>query len=233
MARVGLLLIATGKYDQFVGPLLASAEKYFFRGEEVDIYLFSDKPYTKPVEQTRFNLQVMEIKHYPFPLATLYRYKHFDAYRNVIKSEYVFYLDVDMEFVSEVGPEILGEIVCVEHPGFYRGGWGSENCSPDSLAYLPKEARKGYKAGGFQGGAREKYLEACNILHARIMDDESRGIMAEWHDETHWNWYLKTLAPKAKVLSPSYCFPEANWAKNMPFPKKIMALEKNHAEIRK
>ena len=57
--------------------------------------------------------------------------------------------------------------------------------------------------------------------------------MAEWHDETHWNWYLKTLAKNVRTLDCGYCYPEANWAKGIPFVKRIVALEKNHNEIRK
>ena len=233
MTRVGLLIIATGKYDTFLQPLIDSADKFFFPGEEVDIYIFSDKPYNDPIKSDRFNIQVMEIKHHPFPLATLYRYKHFHTYRNVLTSDYLFYLDVDMKFVGLVGEEILGEIVCVRHPGFYKGGWGSQNCDPKSLAYLPKEKWGQYKAGGFQGGKSETYLEACNILNARIQDDEGRGVLAEWHDETHWNWYLNTLARNPLTLDPGYCYPEAPWAKGMPFVKRIMALDKNHADMRK
>lgn len=231
MNRVGLLLIATGKYDIFLKPLLDSVDKFFFKNENIDIYIFSDKPLD--LEYQRMNIEVLEIAHYPFPYATLYRYKHFDKYKDVLTSDYLFYLDVDMKIVGKVDEEILGDIVCVQHPGFWHGGWGSSNCSPDSLAWLSKEKHFEYKAGGFQGGKREIYLEACNILNARIQDDESRNVLAEWHDETHWNWYIKTLAKNIKTLDAGYCYPEANWAKGMPFVKRILALDKEHEKIRK
>lgn len=230
MNKVGLLLIATNKYDVFVQPLIDSVDKYFFRNEKVDIYLFSDKQIPL-IATDRINIINIPIKHHPFPLATLYRYKHFDTHKEKITSEYLFYLDVDMRIENNVGGEILGDIVCVQHPGFYKGGWGSQGCSKESLAYLSPDKWNGYKAGGFQGGKREIYLEACNILHARINDDDGRGVMAEWHDETHWNWYLQTLAKNIKTLDPSYCFPEAKWFAGS-FTKRIVALDKNHAEIR-
>lgn len=231
MNRVGLLLIATGKYDVFLKPLLDSVDKFFFTGEPIDIYIFSDKPY-KDQYSERINVQVIQIKHYPFPYATLYRYKHFDQYKHILNSEYLFYLDVDMKVVAPVGEEILGGIVCVQHPGFYKGGWGSQGCSPDSLAYLPKEKQDGYRAGGFQGGKREQYLEACNILNARIQDDESRKVLAEHNDETHWNWYIKMLAHNIKLLDCSYCYADSNWFRNAPFKKRILALEKDHNKLR-
>lgn len=232
MSRVGVLLVATGKYDVFLQPLIDSMEKYFFQGEDIDIYIFSDKK-TEIVSSDRIHIKVMRIDHYPFPYATLYRYKHFNSFKDLLISDYLFYLDVDMKLVGIVDEEILSDITCVRHPGFWRGGWGSDGCSIDSLAYLTKDKRIDYKAGGFQGGKRDSYLKACAILDARIQDDEKRGIMAEWHDETHWNWYLKTLAPEAKTLDCGYCYPEARWAMGMPFVRKIIALEKNHGEIRK
>lgn len=229
MMRIGLLLISTGKYDVFVQPLLDSADKFFFRHDQIMVYLFTDKTDIKLVHSDRINIVIIPTEHKPFPYSTLYRYKYFDKASSLIDTEYVFYSDVDMRFVGEVGREILGQIVCVQHPGFYKGGWGSEGCSQESTAYLHKQARFEYMAGGFQGGETGSYLEACNVLNARIQDDEKRGVMAEWHDETHWNWYLKTLAVHRKVLDPSYCYPES-W--KLPFSKRLLALDKNHAHIR-
>ena len=34
----------------------------------------------------------------------------------------------------------------------------------------------------------------------------------------------------SRILSPSYCYPE-NW--KLKYPKKLLALDKNHDEIRK
>lgn len=228
MVKVGLALISTNKYDVFLTPLINSIDEFFFIGQEIDIYIFADKVYSGSHSE-RINIVQTKIDHYSFPYATLYRYKHFDTYKDVFKSDYLFYIDVDMKFVAPVGDEILGDIVCVQHPGFYAGGWGSTNCSRDSLAWLGAERWIYYMAGGFQGGRIDKYIQACNILNSRIADDESRGVMAEWHDETHWNWYLKCIAVNKKVLTPSYCYPETA---HIPFEKKILALDKDHNAVR-
>ncbi len=88
----------------------------------------------------------------------------------------------------------------------------------------------GYKAGGFQGGKKLPYLRMAGELDKRISIDEELGVMAEWHDETHWNWFLQMRAKNVKTLDPSYCYPES-WS--LPFPKRLLALDKNHAEMRK
>ena len=226
--RIGVFLIATGKYDVFLQPLVDSLDRYFFRHDKLTIYLFADKEHL-PKKPDRIEIINIPIEHEPFPLCTLHRYNHFASIADDVNCEYLFYLDVDMLVVSNVGREILGDIVCVTHPGFYKGGWGSLNCSKDSLAYLPPELCHDYKAGGFQGGSKRSYLELCQLLSERIEMDENSGVMAQWHDETHFNWYLKTMVKNYKVLTPSYCYPES-W--KIPFQRKILALDKNHNAIR-
>ncbi|MFI5404912.1 MAG: hypothetical protein ACHQ1D_00215 [Nitrososphaerales archaeon] len=231
MNKVGLLIIATGKYDCFIEQLLRSVDKHFFYGQPIDIYLFVDNPYNIG-HSLRMNIVQIPIEHKPFPYATLYRYKYFDTHKSLITSDYIFYLDVDMRIEADINKEIIGDIVCVQHPGFYKGGWGSASCDERSLAYLAKDKMVGYMAGGFQGGSRSEYLEACCVLRARIDSDEMRGVMAEWHDETHWNWYLKTLAKNILTLDCSYCYPEAKWFNGTGFTRRIVALDKNHDKMR-
>lgn len=226
--NIGLLLIATGKYDRFVPQLLESVDKYFFKEDTVNVYLFTDKNFK--VNSGRLRVYKIPVEHKPFPYSTLLRYRYFDQNKEYLKdNDYLFYSDVDMMFASEVGREILGNLTAVQHPGFYNGGWGSQNVDKRSNAYLPRQKWKNYCAGGFQGGKSKYYLEACKILNQRINEDLTKDVMAEWHDESHWNWYLKTEARDVNVLSPAYCYPES-W--EMPFEKKLLALDKNHKEVR-
>lgn len=226
--KIGLLLIATNKYDVFVQQLIDSVDKFFFRNDNITIYLFTDKK-IEVVHSDRISVVTIPITHEPFPLCTLHRYKYFTEARNLIDCDYLFYSDVDMRFVDEVGREILGDIVCVTHPGFYKGGWGSNGCDVRSHAFLDVQYRTDYKAGGFQGGKKEKYLAACVVMSTLISEDEKIGVMAEWHDETFWNWYLKSMAKIIKVLDAGYCYPES-W--HLPFVKKLLALDKEHDKLR-
>jgi len=227
--KIGLLLVSTFKYDIFLQPIIDSLDRYFFRHHNVTIYLFTDKNDLKLVHSDRINIITIPIEHKPFPYATLYRYKYFTEASHLITTDHVFYSDVDMKFVGAVDREILGDIVSVKHPGFYKGGWGSGACDIKSLAYLPPEDRGVYMAGGFQGGSRDKYIEACSILSQRISEDEKNGVMAEWHDETHWNWFVKKIAKDIKVLDCGYCYPES-W--QIPYVKRILALDKDHKALR-
>jgi hypothetical protein len=239
-ARVGLILVCTRKYDIFVQPLLDSLEGFFFQGEPYDIYLFSDRELTL-AETHRGTIYNRLIPSYGFPFATLYRYKVMSENKDVFTADNLYYLDVDMLLVSKVGSEIIGEgLVITQHPGYYYGGWGSKRTHKSSRAYVPQNLWSSYFCGGFQGGKRTAYLGMASFLDKEIDADmemarkigyiANSGILAEYHDETFYNWYLKTQNKyPVKILNPSYCYPES-W--KIPFDKKILALDKNHKAIR-
>jgi len=222
--KIGLLLIATGKYDRFVGPLVESARKYFMKNHEVTYFLFTDSD--------KFNNEDNVIStpktHEPFPAPTLKRYETFYNYRHeLIKMDYLFYSDVDMLFVDEVGDEILSERVGTIHPG-YVGGRGTPETRKESLACVYEHEKMNYYAGGFNGGTAKNFLDMCEKLNNNIQKDLEKGIIAIWHDESHMNRYFIDNPP-TKSLSPSYCYPES-WT--LPYKKKLLALDKNHNEVR-
>ena len=225
---IGVLIIATNKYKQFIQQLLDSIDRYFFRHDKVNIYLFIDNLSFSFNTTDRINIVKIIIPPDKFPTVTLHRYKYFTEASDKIDCEYLFYSDVDMRFVGEVGKEILPNkkelLTAVLHPGFYKGN-GSWCNNEHSTAFTVNKNK--YFAGGFQGGERDKYLEVCKLLSNNISKDEEKGIIAEWHDESHWNCYLSKNY--FKELTPSYCYPEG-W--HIPFVKRLLALNKNHAEIR-
>jgi hypothetical protein len=67
-------------------------------------------------------------------------------------------------------------------------------------------------------------------IRENIDTDLQKDIIAIWHDESHLNRYLISNQQLTKTLLPSYCYPES-W--NLPYPKKILALDKDHEAIRK
>lgn len=236
--KIGLLLISTNKYSGFVQPLIDSVNEFFFLDQEVTVFLFTDQ--YLDLNEGRLNVKQFGIPGYKFPFASLYRYKIFAEHADKIDTDYVFYSDVDMRFVAPVGTEILpneSQLTATQHPGYYNGGWGSNGTHELSEAYLPIKKRKNYYCGGFQGGTREAYLNmSADLMHNIEIDlikakaisyTKNNGVLAEYHDETHYNHYMGSRSPK--VLTPSYCFPE-NW--KLPFEPKILALDKNHNEIR-
>lgn len=225
--KIGLLVIATGKYDRFVMPLLDSVAKYFMKKHDVTAFVFSDSK-----TMVREELTLIHHPHEQWPNPTLKRYHTFDKHKEMLMGmDYLYYCDADMLFVSKVGDEVLPEgngLVATEHPGFFGGRRGSYEKRPLSTAYVSPSEGTCYYAGGFNGGSSSSYLKMAAEIKNRIDIDLKENIIAVWHDESHMNRYFIDYPPK-KILSPSYCYGESM---NIPFKKRLLALDKNHTEIR-
>lgn len=222
---IGLLIIATNDYVDFLQPLLESADKYFLNNKDVTYFIFTNRE----VELTSSrNVVVTKVEHRQWPWMTLGRYKIFSDNQELFSDmDYLFYCDSDMLFVGDVGEEILSERVATIHPGF-KGGRGTPETNPDSSAYIRPDEPMIYFAGGFNGGTKEEYLRMSNTISVNINDDYRKGLIAVWHDESHMNRYFVNFRP-TKILDYDYCCPET-WKKDR---SKLLALDKNHEEIRR
>jgi len=223
--KVGLLVIATNKYTRFLQPLIDSADEHLLKNHDVTYFVFTNEEVDI---QTDRNVIKIDVEHKEWPWMTLGRYRIFsDAHEQLSEMDYLYYSDADMKFVAEVGDEILSDRVATQHPGFY-GRKGNPETNPNSLACIYPHEQNQYFAGGFNGGTSEEYLKMAKKLADNIDIDFEKGIIAKWHDESHMNRYFFDNTP-TKILNPSYCYGESM---NIPFEKKLIALDKNHKEVR-
>lgn len=229
--KIAVLNIATGPYIDLFPRSMECIENNFFTSEDVDLFLFTDSD--EVYESDRVNIKKYVIKRSGWPKDTLYRYHYFLlAEEDLVNYDYVFYIDVDMNVIAPVGQEVLGELVATYHPGFYnRPGATFENRKM-STAYVEPQNRP-YFAGGFQGGVSSKFLDACRAISKNVDIDESNGITAVWHDESHWNAYLCKETPTLS-LSPAYCYPEDDypWLAGFKGREKIVVIEKDEKALR-
>ncbi len=153
---------------------MKSVDKHFFKEQCVTIYLFTDNVsyfdennLFKDLSK-RLTIQIYVCPPYKFPEATLMRYHLFRIYERFLCSDYLFYSDVDMKFVDDVGEEILPTdeegITAVRHPAFFNGGWGSHGTHELSKSHVSIEKRIKYLCGGFQGGTKEAVLKAISVI---------------------------------------------------------------------
>jgi hypothetical protein len=187
------------RYWAFAEKFIASAKQYFIPH---DIVIFTDRA-------ERFNV-AHQIPHTPlgYPDATLLRY-HAVMDQRALLSQYdsLFYSDSDMLFVNPASDEILSDgITATLHPGYYvNNRAGDPEHRPESTACL--HGNQVYYCGGFNGGTSVAYLRMAETIMRNVDIDKSRGIVARWHDESHFQRYLADNPP-AKVLTPAYCYPE-------------------------
>lgn len=222
--RIGLLTVATGKYIDYALALTESVRRLFLAGHEVTIYIFTDAKLV-PASQT----VPLPWPRLGWPDDTLRRYHAYLSGLEVWqRNDYIYAFDADMLIVDSVEEEILGTLVGTQHPGFV-GRRGTYENRPDSQAYVADSEGATYFCGGFLGGSTEAFKKLARAVTENVDADAQRDITAVWHDESHINRYFIDCPPTV-VLSPSYCYPES-W--NLSYPRKILALDKNHVEMRR
>lgn len=235
--KVGLLLIATNKYDKFLQGLISSADRYFLNECDVTYYVFTDSD--KKIYSKR-NIERIKIEHKSFPFASMDRFMHFKNNKNLLlREEYLFYVDVDCLFVDFVRNDILGDLVGVQHCG-YVNKKGPLEKNKKSFAYIDESNLNKYKTyfgGGFSGGKSENYIKLSEQCDNWKEMDLNNNIIPIWHDETLINKYFCENKPDI-VLNPSYHYPQSNltYYKNIwkqTFKPKILLLDKKHEEVRK
>jgi len=231
-AKVGLAIVATGKYLQFVQPLIESARKHFCTNSQVTYFVFTDGQ----LDTDAADVVLLPHGIVTWPFATMCRchayVHHADA---LARMDYVFACDADMLFVNEVGEEILSERVATHHPGYY-GRSGTFETRRESAAYVDASVARPYFAGGFYGGTAQEFLKIARTMKENAAKDLEKDIIAIWHDESHLNCYCAHNPPTLMLL-PSYCMPErvpVQWysqvVRNMP--AKLIALDKDHSALR-
>ena len=231
MKKIAFLIIGTGKYLQMAQKCADSIQEHLYiKDSIVTPYIFTDN--VEAVQHGSMAYEVRFCPHLPWPLITLLRYELFWKFREELADfDYLYYIDADMRFVGRVGDEILGTHVRVKHPGFYQTP--KHLCTYErtegSKAFVPfgKEPEN-YYIGAFQGGKALPFLEMCRELRERTNQDLQRNFIAAWWDESQMNAYSMDH-PADVALDPSYCYPEG-W--NLPFEPKILAVSKDHQEVR-
>lgn len=246
--NVGILTIATGKYFSFVKDLYESIMKNFLIDHNKTFFLFTDQPekVQSLIEELKVNIIPIKIERKGFPGDTLYRYHHFIKIPDVIvqlnleEPDVLYYFDADMKVIEKIDDdEVLPiddkRLIATAHPGFYSLSLGTPETNPKSTAFIPHYFKRDYYwAGGFNGGNYADFIEMSNIIKSHIDEDDSNGIMAIWHDESHLNSFLSSIyeADVIRTLPPSYCYPETGYSHLKQIKAKIIALDKDHSSIR-
>jgi len=221
--QIGLFIVATGKYIQFVNPLITSARHWFCTDHHVVFFVFTDQEM-----QEEFDVIRIPVRHLGWPYATLMRFHMYAEYQEQFDClDYIFAIDADALFVAPVGEEIFSDRVFTLHPGFVNRA-GTYERNPLSAACVASHEGTFYFAGGFYGGSPKEFFRFVNTAKEKVDQDLAKGCIALWHDESHLNRYAIDYPPTL-ILTPSYCYPES-W--RLPYVKKILVLDKDHCAMR-
>ena len=218
---VGLVVLATGRYIEFVPPLLRSAQQHVAGLRRAYVLTDSTPPAVSDMEVVR-----LPWGQTPWPYSTLLRYRAITAYADRLRDvDVLLHLDADMSFVGPVDLTSTEGVFAVQHPGLVAASPAEfpYERRPESRACVPVGEGRVYVAGGVQGGSTARYLEACRTMADWLQTDLDAGLVPLWHDESMWNRYCISHPP-AVVLPVDYCTPDVA----PPAGARILALTKNH-----
>ena len=230
---VAVVLAATNRYLECFPAFYDKAKLHFLPGVQKHFFVMTDR-ISDPVFSGKFDVTPVPVEHRPWPYPTLLRFRYIERIAEKLRGfTHLVAIDVDTAVVSPVGEKrFFGHkkpLFGVRHPGFV-GKKGTFEDDPRSLAAVGKtDDLSVYWAGGLWGGETEPALAMAAELARRIEDDLSRGVIAVWHDESHLNKYFIENRKDVHIFDPGYMYPESL---DLPYTKRILALNKDHAEIR-
>lgn len=237
---VGILYICTGNYVVFWRDFYLSMEKYFLPETEKHYYVFTDSSQID-FEQENKNIHRIYQEDLGWPDNTLKRFHVFLGHEPVIsQNDYLFFCNANLEIKTTITekeflPMGNKKLLAVTHPGFFnkKKNQFTYDRNKKSTAYVSPNEGEVYVAGGLNGGYAADFLDAMKVMKKNIDQDSQRGIIAKWHDESHWNRYVVDHSD-VKFIDPSYLYPEG-WV--IPFPQKIVVRDKKryggHSSLRK
>ena len=226
MKHVGLVFLGTSKYADFFPFWYHGVTNFLFEGCKKTIFAASDR-----IQEDMFNKPNVvgaHLEHQPWPYITLNRFTYICQFLQVMEDsgvEYVLFLDADLfaqqkiTFDEVFDPDL--PLVGVLHPGkidnpdwhsFVTEGESRSNVVKYADADITTIKEKAYRQGCLWGGTLEEVTKMCRGLSEAIEEDYSKGIIADWHDESHMNCWFLANEDKVKTLPSSFAFPDqAHW----------------------
>ncbi len=254
--KVAISFIGTNKYLDYLPKYYENIEKYFLPNSEKTILVFTDGE----LNDTPDNVKVYYQEHLPWPYITLKRFEIINKAREeILKNDYFVFIDADALVVDEIPDPSFFFRCCgqnleqvplfgVQHPchylqmpphNQYPGAWdqtpGSEACvdfNDEENPIDPDIKKQFYCQGCLWGGTVPAVLHMIDELEARVNRDLEKGIIAQWHDESHINKYFLERPFDVHIMAPAYAYPEVfdDQAKDIIRSKKIVHLAKDNSQ---
>lgn len=224
--KVGILVIALGRYEAFWPELYKSCEKYFLPNWKKEYFVFTDSKKLKFNDKE--NVHSIYQKKLGWPYDSMMRFEMFYRRKPMLeKCDYLYFLNINLICKKQIGEEIIPTaandwfMVCT-HSGYYNKSVENfpydrnQNCT----AFIPYGEGKHYAPGGFNGGRSLEFLSFCETCAKNVRIDLKNKIIALWHDESHLNKYILDKNPL--IMPINYMYPKnVKWLKETVYSKDI------------
>ena len=233
--KLAVIFIGTNRYLNFLPTWYEACEKYLVTNTEKTYFVFTDGE----LEGMPDNVHAFSQEHLPWPYITLYRFGTILKAKEALEQfDFVLFLDADMRVVDEVKEEDLftdKKFIGVHHP-CHRMGLpphtefpGAFETNPQSNAAISKgDDISTYWQGCLWGGKVPYVIDMMEELDRRTKDDETRNVIATWHDESQMNKFFVENKADVHTLGPSYAYPEL-FKEFCNYKKTIVHLSKDNS----
>ena len=204
--KILFLYVCIGKYVVFWKDFFLSVEKYVLTDCEKHYFVFTDSKHIFNENNARIH-KIFQ-RNLGWPGNTLFRYDMFEKQIEKMKEyDYIFFMNANFIVKKTIGHELLpgDKLLAVKHPTIFMKAFEEYpyERNPESQAYIKEGEGEYYVCGGFNGGAAQKMIRDINKY---TKEDYKKGIVAIYHDESHFNKYI--LTHEYKILGPEYAYPE-------------------------
>lgn len=237
--KLAVIFIGTGKYLNFLPSWYEACEEKLVPNTEKKYFVFTDGL----LEGSPNNVFLFNQEHLPWPYITLLRFDTIlKAKEELLKFDYVLFLDADTLVVDAIGEEELfvnKKYIGVHHPCHFMkmpphdnfpGAFETDQKSVAGIA--DNDDTSIYFQGCVWGGKVPYIIQMIEELQKRTQIDLDNNIIAQWHDESQMNKYFSERRNDVHVLGPEYAYPEI-FSSYCNFEPKIVHLSKDNSKYQK
>ena len=228
MKKVGILYICTGEYFKFWDQFYKNSERYFLNDCELHYFIFTDNNILLNLKHKRIHPIYHKLMDWPFP--TLLRYEIFYENRGVFDyMDYLVFCNANLLFKDYIDKDELfgvNRMFATIHPGYLDKTFEKfpYEKNQNSLAYINRNENSKYVCGGFNGGEKKYFLRMAEELNDNTNNDLENDIIAIWHDESHFNYYVEKNKNLFNIIDAKFCYPEN---RKINFKQKILVQDKD------
>lgn len=188
--KIGIYYICTGDYKNLFEQFLETVQNFFPNDEKI-IKLIWDNNYEYKYESDKIKVETCpHINHYPWPIIALYKFYH--IYNNLDNMcDYICYFNANSTICLHDKNIFDYNKINVSYHSFNDKSHSYDafkyvNLNKNTVAYLENNSYE-YIQSGFVFANYKLFKYLCKEVMKCIDYDISRGVIAQWHDESYLN----------------------------------------------
>lgn len=193
--KVAIFSINLGNYIKLFESFFSSAEQCFLPECEKHYFVWSDNDIN--IDSDKVTVIQTDSKYAVWPKPCTKRFELYLQVLNHIEDQfdYVFCFNANTLFCDYIHAGDMAlegkDFMFIRHPSLgYEKNRNEKQTESNSLSNAHINQPYHYHIGAFIGSKMSSFRFLCETLGKWIEEDEEKGIIAKWHDESHINKFI-------------------------------------------